>query len=370
MASSLIQIRIELYFGYTFDRLFYLLMIKGCMANRYFITLLSGLLCTCVALWLYFVWQKPHMAESTQILTTTYDVKVVPGAIQPIPTLKAIDEQWVKLGRALFHSPLLSKDNTISCASCHNINQGGDDGFPVSTGIDGQLGSRNSPTVLNAVFSFRQFWDGRSPDLADQAQGPIHNPIEMGSTFNEVINKLSKAPEFVATFERLNPEGITSQAIIKALVTFEESLITPNAAIDRYLLGDSDALTQQQKLGLEKFTSFGCVSCHQGVNIGGNLYQRLGRISEVPKKLLDDEGRFVLTQHKNDQFVFKVPSLRNITLTAPYFHNGSVSGLEEAVTIMAKGQLGLDLSKQDIEDLLALFEAFSGQLPNESGADK
>lgn len=174
------------------------------MVNRYFITLFSGFFCTLLALLGYFLWQKPTVYIDNQALSTVYNVKVVDGAIQPIPTLQSIDQDWVKLGKALFHSPLLSKDNTISCASCHNINQGGDDGFPVSTGINGQLGGRNSPTVLNSVFNFRQFWDGRSPDLADQAQGPIHNPVEMGSDFKEVVQKLKRVPEFVSIFQRLN----------------------------------------------------------------------------------------------------------------------------------------------------------------------
>lgn len=332
------------------------------MAYRYFISVAAGLGVVLLALVLYFYQQAPEVTEQVRTIKTKYEAQPVPGAIQPIPRIKAIDQQWVKLGRALFNSTLLSKDGTISCASCHSIKDGGDDGFPVSTGIEGRIGTRNSPTVLNSVFNFRQFWDGRSPDLADQLTGPIHNPLEMGSSFVEIIAKLKQQPEFVAMFQRLSPKGITEESIVKALVTFEESLVTPNAPIDRFLLGDKNALSAQQKRGLKKFTSFGCVSCHQGVNIGGNLYQRLGRISEVPKKLLKDQGRFVLTRHQNDMFVFKVPSLRNVKQTAPYFHNGSVATLEEAVRIMAKGQLGLELSEQDVSDLLALFDSFTGSL--------
>jgi len=332
------------------------------LTHRYFLTVIVGLLAVFAFLLSYYLLGLPKEPPLKKRQPTEYEFVSVAGPIQPIPTIKSIDADWLKLGKALFNSPLLSKNNTIACASCHLIGQGGDDGFPVSVGINGSVGDRNAPTVLNSVFSFRQFWDGRSSDLAEQAVGPIHNPIEMGSNFEEVIGKLKQVPEFVKTFNALNPAGITEQAIVQAIVTFEESLITPNAPIDRFLLGDKNALTEQQKIGYQKFVSFGCVSCHQGRNIGGNLYQRIGRITEVPEKLLQDTGRFKLTQNEFDRFVFKVPSLRNINQTAPYFHNGSVATLAEAVTIMAKGQLGIDLKKEDIGDLLALFEAFNGQV--------
>lgn len=311
----------------------------------------------------YYLSKLPDTAQAKTRTPTEYEHVSVKGPIQPIPKLKNIDPLWRNLGKALFNSPLLSTDNTVACASCHVLSQGGDDGFPVSAGINGSIGSRNSPTVLNSVFSFRQFWDGRSADLAEQVLGPIHNPIEMGSNFSQIILKLQQSPEFVQAFRQVSSVGITQEAIIKALVTFEESLITPNAAIDRFLLGDKYALSAQQKVGYQKFVDFGCVSCHQGRNIGGNLYQRLGRITDVPKKLLNDKGRFEITKNTHDQYVFKVPSLRNINRTAPYFHNGSVATLTEAITIMAKGQLGIDLTEADIQDLLALFEAFNGQLP-------
>lgn len=336
---------------------------KG-MAHNYFIVVLASLMAVLLGLLGYFVSLKPEQNTLSTPVPTQYEYQTVSGAIQPIPIIQSIDKDWVKLGKALFNSPLLSKDNTVACATCHNVNEGGDDGFPVSVGIKGGVGTRNSPTVLNAVFNFRQFWDGRSPDLSDQVLGPIHNPIEMGSNFEEIIVKLNQVPEFVQSFRALSPEGITEQAIVKAIVTFEESLITPNSPIDQYLLGNLTALSVQQKRGFEKFKSFGCISCHQGRNIGGNLYQRIGRINEVPKKLLNDEGRFSLTQHEYDRFVFKVPTLRNITKTAPYFHNGSVPTLEEAVRIMAKGQLGIDLSEKDVADLISLFDAFEGNIPS------
>lgn len=192
---------------------------------------------------------------------------------------------------------------------------------------------------MNAVFNFRQFWDGRSQDLAEQVSGPIHNPVEMGATWKEIISKLSQEHEFNRAFLELSADGVTEKNIIKALTIFEETLITPNAAIDRYILGDEDALTAQQKRGYSKFIQLGCVTCHQGWNIGGNLYQKLGRIDSVPASLLNDEGLYLVTKKTEDRYVFKVPSLRNIVDTAPYFHDGSVATLAEAVKLWRKANL-------------------------------
>ncbi|GAA3915136.1 hypothetical protein GCM10022277_07140 [Litoribacillus peritrichatus] len=263
----------------------------------------------------------------------------------------------------MFNSPLLSADNSVSCASCHDVFHGGDDGLPVSTGINQQVGTRNSPSVLNAVFNFRQFWDGRSLNLKDQAEGPIHNPVEMGSDWDEVLEKLRSEPNFVQSFQDLSEDGITVENILKAIVSYEESLVTENAPIDRYLLGEHSALTPQQQAGYRKFVDYGCVTCHQGRNIGGNLYQKIGRLDQVPANLLDDPGRYELTKNPQDMHVFKVPSLRNVADTAPYFHNGSVDELSVAIRIMARGQLGLDLNDADVADLEALLHAFTGELP-------
>ncbi len=310
----------------------------------------------------YFFSTQPE-PDNIQILTdTSYNYTAVKGPIQPIPTTINVNTQWARLGKALFNSTLLSRDNTIACVSCHLINYGGDDGFPVSTGIDNLTGSRNSPTVLNAAFNFRQFWDGRSKDLAEQVSGPVHNPVEMGSKWPEIVEKLKQEPQFNHVFLELSPDGVTPANIIKAITIFEETLITPNAPIDQYLMGNTNALSEQQKRGYDKFIQFGCVTCHQGRNIGGNLYQKLGRIDTVPSYLLDDLGLYEITKKPNDRYVFKVPSLRNIAETAPYFHNGSVSTLPEAVTIMAKSQLGVTLSEEDISDLVELLKSFSGPL--------
>lgn len=306
---------------------------------------------------------EPNKQPEVNLKTaTTYQFVSVDGPIQPIPYLSQIDNDWRELGSALFHSPLLSQDNTVSCATCHMVNFGGDDGFPVSTGVNNLQGQRNSPSVLNAVFNFRQFWDGRSADLAEQAIGPIHNPVEMASSWAQIIPKLEADQYFAHQFSRLNPSGITPEAIVKAIVTFEESLITPDSAIDRYVKGDRSALTEQQKRGLRLFKDYGCSTCHQGVNIGGNIYQKFGRLDDVPESLSQDLGRYLVTSSEIDKHVFKVPSLRNVELTAPYFHEGSIATLQQAVEIMAKSQLGRELTPSEIDDLVALLASFTGEL--------
>ncbi|KZN66093.1 hypothetical protein N473_11020 [Pseudoalteromonas luteoviolacea CPMOR-1] len=306
-------------------------------------------------------WQQDVVeVHSTEVV---YQERKVDAPIQPLPIVKQYDVAWAQLGKALFKSPLLSSDNTVSCASCHDLYNGGDDGFSVSVGIKQQLGERNSPTVINSVLNFRQFWDGRSPNLESQTPEPIHNPMEMGTNWQAVIEKLNAQPGFVKSFNAVSNDGITVENIIKAIVAFEASLISQNTPIDDFLLGKADALTSQQQRGYEKFVSYGCVTCHQGRNIGGNLYQKVGRLDQVPEQLLDDVGRFEVTQNPQDKFVFKVPSLRNVALTAPYFHNGSVDNLSDAIRIMARGQLGLDLSDEDVADIEALLQSFSGDLP-------
>lgn len=334
------------------------------MNIRYLI--LMGVSFFTILLTIVIYYNKNKDIQQYEVVTTktAYNIQEAAGPIQPIPNIQSIDSAWVKLGKALFISPLLSKDNSISCFSCHDLYNGGDDGKMVSDGIGGAKGTRNSPTVLNATFNFRQFWDGRSHDLRDQVSGPIHNPIEMGSSWAEITLKLKNDEQLNLLFLQLSEEGVTQANIIKAITTFQESLVTPNAAIDRYVLGDKDALSESQKRGLEKFIDYGCITCHQGRNIGGNLFQKIGRIDRVPNHLLDDKGRYLITENSYDEYVFKVPSLRNIAQTGPYFHDGSVQDLKQAIRIMAKGQLGLDLDDNDVTDIYNILLAFTGDLPS------
>lgn len=328
------------------------------MDTKYYLSLvLAVFLSSLFAILFYFYLDESEV--ELNYTETVYHFEHVEGAIQPIPRTMTIDKNWLILGKALFHSPLLSKDNSISCASCHMIDFGGDDGFPVSIGVNNAQGFRNSPTVLNASFNFRQFWDGRARSLTEQASGPIHNLVEMASSWAQIIPKLNNDSYFYKTFNNLSPSGITSDNILKAITIYEQSLITPNSPIDKYLLGDINAITKQQVRGLKLFINYGCATCHQGRNIGGNIFQKLGRIDIIPKQLTSDFGRFEVTKIESDKYIFKVPTLRNIADTAPYFHNGAIDNLADAVRIMARTQLARELSEPEVEDIVALLQSFS-----------
>lgn len=334
--------------------------------SYYYTKIITGILCVALTTAGFYFYKSRAKTATTHEDEVVYETYSVNHPLQPIPSIKYIDKRWVSLGKALFHSPLLSKDNTVSCASCHMVDYGGDDGFSVSSGVGSKVGIRNSPTVLNSAFNFRQFWDGRSITLEEQIDGPIHNPVEMGTNWADIIEKLSRDEMFQYAFEELAITAIKPEHVKKAIVLYEKSLITPNSPIDRYLLGDQSALSTQQVRGLSKFVDFGCITCHQGKNIGGNVFQKLGRIKHMPKNLSLDYGRYLVTHNEADKHVFKVPSLRNVMHTAPYFHDGSVETIEEAISIMAETQLGRKISQQDIEDIKALLESFSGQLATES----
>ena len=332
------------------------------MSKNYskFILLIIGLIFA-VSL-VYFKFTHPVTINDKESQLTVYQDQPVEGALQPLPLITYINNDWMRLGEALFNSTLLSSDNMVSCASCHLVSAGGEDGFPVSVGVNSKIGTRNSPTVLNAALNFKQFWDGRALSLSEQMLGPIHNPVEMNSNFPQIIKKLKNTPTFSNAFQRLASDGVTEKNIIKAIATYQESLITPGSALDRYLLGDNSALNKEQKIGLQKFTEYGCITCHQGRNVGGNLFQKLGRLDDVPAHLLKDKGRFDVTKLEEDMHVFKVPSLRNVALTAPYFHDGSISSLHEAVKLMAKMQLGMSLSDDDVNDIVAFLNSLTGKV--------
>jgi len=282
--------------------------------------------------------------------------------IKPLPTHLTFDSQKVALGKRLFHEKKLSHDNTISCAFCHDLNRGGVDKLKTSIGINGAIGKMNSPTVFNSGFNFVQFWDGRAHSLEEQASGPILNPIEMGSNWDEIAIKLN-ATDYVQAFNKIYRDGITAGNIVDSIATYERSLITPSR-FDGFLLGNEKSLTEEEKEGFKRFTRYGCSSCHQGINIGGNMFQKLGGVkkyflNQQPSK--QDLGRFNVTFKEEDKHVFKVPSLRNVAVTAPYFHNGSIATLEEAIVKMGSSQLGRELSAQDIRVLSAFLHSLTGQ---------
>jgi len=278
--------------------------------------------------------------------------------ITPIPTKISIDFNKAKLGEKLFNETRLSKNNTISCATCHILEEGGDDNLAVSIGINNQEGTRNSPTVLNARFNSNQFWDGRAKDLKDQAKGPIHNPIEMGSNFQEVISKLNKDKNYKLQFNALYSDGITGDNITDAIAEFEKTLITPNSRFDKYLNGVQDALSKEEIEGYQLFKEYGCISCHNGINIGGNLMQKIGVIEDFKTK---DFGRYNVTKRNEDKFYFKVPSLRNIYLTSPYFHDGTIETLNEAVDKMAYYQVGYTLKEEETNKIILFLKTLTGE---------
>jgi cytochrome c peroxidase len=285
--------------------------------------------------------------------------------IRPIPLNVAVNIQKAALGRRLFHDPALSSDRKVSCASCHDLSRGGTDQRKFSTGVEGMSGSINAPTVFNSAGNFRQFWDGRAATLEEQIDGPIHSNVEMGSAWKQVVPTLQAAPGYMAAFQAIYSDGIQPANIKDALAEFERTLITPNSRFDKFLRGDDTALTAPEKEGYRKFKSYGCVSCHQGMNVGGNMFATLGAMDDYfmdrGNVTKEDYGRFNVTGKEDDRFVFKVPSLRNVALTAPYLHDGSAKTLDRAVAIMGRYQLGRHIPREDLELIVKFLETLTGE---------
>ncbi|EHP29819.1 cytochrome c551 peroxidase [Sulfurimonas gotlandica GD1] len=282
--------------------------------------------------------------------------------ITPIPLSIEYDKQKAELGKKIFFDPIISKDGTISCSTCHNLPGGGANNTPYSFGVDSQEGIINSPTVLNAVFNFAQFWDGRERNLKDQSRGPITNSLEMATTMEDALNKLNNS-SYKKEFFQIYRTRATEENLMEVIAEFEKALITPNSRFDKYLRGDRKALNEQEKRGYESFKSVGCISCHNGVNIGGNMYQKLGVILPY-KQDKPSNGRYDITKRERDRNVFKVPTLRNIELTAPYFHDGRVKTLKDAIFEMREHQLGLESDKENLDDIEAFLRTLTGEMPS------
>ncbi|RDE24434.1 cytochrome B6 [Motiliproteus coralliicola] len=296
-------------------------------------------------------------------LATASETKSEP--IKPLVADLTIDPKLVALGDQLFHDPRLSKDNSVSCASCHQLSQGGTDDKPRSSGVDGAMGEIKTPTVFNCSYNLAQFWDGRAVTLEEQAAGPIHNPVEMNSSWSEVRAKLSRDPSMVAAFNELFDDGISSDNIATAIATFERSLVTINSRFDRWLQGEN-SLTEQELQGYRLFQNYGCISCHQGANVGGNMYAYMGAMGDYfesrnSKLTRADLGRFNVTGQEEDRHYFKVPSLRLAAINPPYFHDGSATTLEEAVRIMGLYQLGREIPEAHIQDIIAFLRTLIGE---------
>jgi cytochrome c peroxidase len=291
----------------------------------------------------------------------------------PSPADNPTTEEKVELGKMLYHDPRLSSTGTVSCASCHNLMLGGDDNRPNSMGVNGQTGGRSAPTVWNAAFNAVQFWDGRAASLEAQAAGPVSNPIEMGmKDWDGVVARLKAVKGYNEAFTRAFGENsISKDNATKAIAAYERTLITPNSPYDKYVLGDKAALTEQQVRGMNKFAELGCTSCHSGAAFNGaGSFQRFpvndNAYFAAQYHFKKDKGLAEVSKNEADEHLWKVPTLRNIALTAPYFHNGSVKTLEEAVKIMGKLQLNKDLSKEEIADIVAFLEGLTGQFPKQT----
>jgi len=274
----------------------------------------------------------------------------------------------IALGTMLYFDPRLSASHAISCNSCHNLGLGGADAQETSIGHHWQRGGRNAPTVLNAAFNIAQFWDGRAADLEQQAGGPMVNPIEMASPKEHVGEQLKAIPGYHDIFARAfpgEPDPVSLANAQKAIAVFEATLITPNAPFDRYLKGDAAALGAQQKRGLRAFIDKGCSACHNGINVGGGMYAPFGTYERPGADLLppSDKGRFAVTKSATDEYVYKVPTLRNIALTAPYFHTGRCWDLRQAVAVMGSSQLGQQLTTSEIDDIVQFLDSLTGEQP-------
>jgi cytochrome c peroxidase len=278
-----------------------------------------------------------------------------------------ITPEKIALGKALFFDPRMSASGVFSCNSCHNLATGGDDNLETSIGHGWQKGPRNSPTVLNAVFNIAQFWDGRAEDLKAQAKGPVQAGVEMANTPVQVVTTLKSMPQYVEWFQAAFPgeaDPVTFDNFAKAIEAFEATLITP-APFDAWLNGDDAAMTVEQQQGLTLFIDKGCAACHAGINIGGEGYYPFGLIEKPGADVLPegDKGRFAVTNTADDSYVFRAAPLRNVALSAPYFHSGKVWGLDEAVAIMGTSQLGEALEEGDVDKIVAFLESLTGRLP-------
>jgi len=310
--------------------------------------------------------QPAPVAEETAVVEKeTPAVPVEP--ILPLPETVEVEMDKVLLGRALYFDTALSGDGTVSCATCHSLDHGGAEPRKTSLGIKGQVGPINSPTVLNSSYNFVQFWDGRAADLQEQAEGPVANPIEMGASWDDVVVALTSNERYKAEFAELYEDGITKDNVTDAIAEYEKSLITPSR-FDTYLRGDQTAITEAEKKGYQTFKEVGCTACHTGILVGGSMFQKLGLVKDYFKDrgtpiTEADLGRYNVTKKEQDKYFFKVPTLRNVELTAPYLHDGSQATLEGTVKLMGTYQLGRDLTEAQVNSIVTFLKSLTGELP-------
>ncbi|WP_029001247.1 cytochrome-c peroxidase [Azohydromonas australica] len=283
--------------------------------------------------------------------------------IQPIKAAKPADPALVELGKKLYFDPRLSKSGFISCNSCHNLSMGGTDNLKTSIGHNWQKGPINAPTVLNASFNLAQFWDGRAKTLKDQAGGPVANPGEMAFTHELAVGVLSSIPAYQAEFRKVfKSDAVTIDGVTKAIAAFEETLVTPNSRFDQWLMGKKDALAKDELAGYKLFKESGCTACHNGPAVGGNSFQKMGVVAPYTASS-PAEGRVAVTGKDADRFNFKVPTLRNVELTYPYFHDGEAATLTQAVDTMGRLQLGRTFTAAENAQIVAFLKTLTGEQP-------
>lgn len=282
----------------------------------------------------------------------------------PLPEIiKDVSPAKVALGKRLFNDPKLSENNTIACSSCHILEKYGMDSMNTSVGVNGQKGKRNTPSIWNARYNFVQTWDGRNRTLFDQVIYAIENPFEMNQQMDSLVMKLRQDDIYLHLFKQNYQDGIIQKNIADALVHFIKTLVTPDSNFDRYLQGEKDILTDKELTGYRLFQSKGCIACHNGISLGGNLYQKLGVFDDSKAREIGDYGRNLVTKKNIDKYYFKVPGLRNIEKTAPYLHNGSVNSLEKVVKLMAELQLGQQLNEKEVKNIVAFLKTLTGKIP-------
>lgn len=330
--------------------------------------------------------ERPVVPRATAAVAPVAGVTALNEPILPVALPVGLDPAMVSLGERLFHDARLSRDGTVACVTCHDLTRGGTDHRVYSIGIGGALGRINAPTVFNSAANFRFFWDGRANTLAEQLDGPLTSPTEMGSSWPEIIDWLQRSDAYVREFALVFSDRVaapscgkdsagcriyvTRDTITAALAEFVRSLATPDARFDRYLKGDLSAISADEKAGYDLFKSYGCIACHQGANVGGNMFQifgvmrdyfaERGNVTEV------DYGRFNVTGREEDRHRFRVPSLRNVAVTAPYFHDGTAQTLDQAVMVMAQYQLGVVMPMDDLELIVQFLGTLTGRYRGES----
>ena len=323
-----------------------------------------------VAYWLHDRHSRRLALQSQLTLPATDENgSAISSPIAPLPTL-TVNQARAELGKRLFFDPRLSRNNSMNCASCHSLSNGGADGKQYSLRADGTLTTVNTPSVFNAGLRSHQFWDGRAETLEEQVVVFFQEHQELGLTWDEVAPKLKADQDFVRTFTKTYADGLTLQNVANALAEFQRTLTTPNARFDRYLRGDQNAINADEKRGYKLFSRYGCVACHQGRTVGGNMFEQMGSINDYfaarekkfgVKEQTVDFGRFNVTHQERDRHTFEVCSLRNVEKTAPYFHDGSAATLEDAINTMSYYNLGINIPKDEVSSIAAFLRTLTGE---------